>query len=133
METGDALFRICGLGLLCAMGALLLKGKHSEFSFLLRIGIALMMGGALVLMAKILLERASPIVRDTMLAPYATVMIKALGIAMLCGTCSDICRDCGEQTMATGVEMAGNLSILGLCLPLIQEIFSYASNLLSAT
>ena len=64
------------------------------------------------------------------LGEYASLMIKAVGIAVICATCGDVCRECGAASVASGVETAGNLAILGLCLPLLRELLDDAALLL---
>ena len=52
------------------------------------------------------------------------VMIKALGIALVSKFCSDICRDCGENTIALGVESVGRMAMISLCLPILADILA---------
>ena len=42
-----------------------------------------------------------------------------------------ICKDCGEGTVAGGIELGGKLAILLICIPLIGELIGYASEILS--
>jgi stage III sporulation protein AD len=58
------------------------------------------------------------------------VMLKGLGIALVGRFCSDICRDCGEQTLANGVESVGRIAIFALSVPMLVEILSFAYELL---
>ena len=64
------------------------------------------------------------------LTEYATILIKALGIAILTQCCAEICRECGEGGTASGIELVGKIEILLLCLPLIDEILTVAKQLL---
>ena len=122
---------VCGIGLLCALSTLLLRTRSGEVALLLRIGGLVLLTGALVVSVREPLSELRAIIEGEGLGKYVTVMLKALGIAVLCGTCGDICRDCGEGSIATGVETAGNLMILSLSLPLIREILGVAAELLS--
>ena len=45
--------------------------------------------------------------------------------------CSDICKDCGEGSLAFGVESAGKLCVVYMCLPLVADILGYAGKILS--
>ena len=64
------------------------------------------------------------------LGEYASLMLKAVGLAIVCSTCADVCRECGAPQIATGVESAGNLAILSLCLPLLRDLLLDAEALL---
>ena len=122
---------ICGIAILCAVSALLLRVKSGEFATLLRVAGILLIVGMILWMAEDVLGSFDDVLDAGALGEYALVMLKAIGIALLCSTCGNICRDCGESTIASGVEIAGNLMILSLCLPLIREILGYAAELLS--
>ena len=62
---------------------------------------------------------------------YATILLKALGIAFLTHCAADLCKESGEVGLATGVESVGKLEILLLCLPLMEELLAVAKGLLS--
>lgn len=124
-------FSLCGVGLLCAFSALLLRTKSGELALLLRVGGLVLMTGILVLSMREPLRELHGLVEGQEISEAVTVMLKALGIALVCGVCGDICRDCGEGSIATCVESAGNLMILSLSLPMIREILTVVAELLS--
>ncbi len=128
---GSELLQICGLGVLCAMAALILRSRGGEFSALLRVGGLILMTGIVWLSARDAIGEMGDLLSSSTLSSYAGVMLKAVGIAVLCATCGDICRDCGEASIASCVEVAGNLLILSLCIPILREILGYASSLLA--
>lgn len=57
------------------------------------------------------------------------LLIKAVGISLLCGIASDICRDFGENTLANGVENAGKAAIIVLSLPVVKYLLQGAQSL----
>ncbi len=124
------LLRICGVGVLLAVVCLLLKQMKSDLLPLVRVG------GTVLILSMILspisdaMGELLALVGDGSIEPYAKVMIRALGISLLCKIASDVCRDAGESGIGSGVELAGKLTILLLCVPLIKELLSYASRLL---
>ena len=124
-------FSLCGVGLLCAFSALLLRTKSGELALLLRVGGLALMTGVLVLSMREPLSELRGLVEGQAISDAVTVMLKALGIALVCGICGDICRDCGEGSIATCVETAGNLMILSISLPVIREILDVVAELLS--
>ena len=65
------------------------------------------------------------------LPKYIEAMIKALGVAFITHICATLCRDCGENGLASGVEFAGKLEILMLCAPLISKVIGYVSQMMS--
>jgi stage III sporulation protein AD len=57
-------------------------------------------------------------------------MLKGLGVALLGRLCSDICRDCGEQTLASGIESVGRIVIFSLSLPMMSDVLALAGEML---
>lgn len=50
------------------------------------------------------------------------VMLKALGLALTAQIASDICKDSGENALASAVELAGKLGIVLMALPVAAEL-----------
>lgn len=126
----NELIRVCALSLVCAIGALILKGINSQSVSALRICGIIAVFGIAVAAAGAIFSQTAELVDISVVGEYAVRMLKALGLAMLSGIGADICRDCGENTVATGVETVGNLAILSLCIPLFSELIGYARSLL---
>ena len=63
---------------------------------------------------------------------YFTIMLKGLSIAFLCECACDICRDCGESSIASKVEFAGKVELLLLSLPLLRSVIELSKDLLSS-
>ncbi|ABS42278.1 stage III sporulation protein AD [Clostridium botulinum] len=53
---------------------------------------------------------------------YLTTVFKILGIAYLATFCSEICKDAGENSLASKVEFAGKILILGLAIPILMAV-----------
>ncbi|MBR4799329.1 MAG: hypothetical protein IK047_03610 [Clostridia bacterium] len=58
------------------------------------------------------------------------IMLKALSVALCCRFGSDICRDCGENTLAEKVELAGRTGMLLLGLPIIKQLLDAARDMM---
>ena len=61
---------------------------------------------------------------------YFSVMLKALAISFCCRMSAEICRDCGEDMLASRVELAGKAGIVLLSLPIISQLFDIAKDML---
>lgn len=59
-----------------------------------------------------------------------SVMLKGLGISVLSETASNICKDCGEASLASKVELASKVSILILSLPLLTSILELSKEMM---
>ena len=126
---------MCGVAVLSAVVICALGKYFGALGAALRIG-----GGILIFgMAAALLGESVGEIRSLLSFGKGTegfsegtfsLMLKALGIAFVSKFCADVCRDCGENTLAGGVESAGKIAMISLCLPILVEILSRASQIL---
>lgn len=65
----------------------------------------------------------------TGLPQYFTLLLKAVGISLVCGVAADICRDFGEGSLANGVESVGKGAIILLALPVAEYLLELAVGL----
>jgi stage III sporulation protein AD len=61
---------------------------------------------------------------------YLTTLLKILGIAYIAEFGAQICRDAGEGTIASKIEMVGKILILVLALPIFAAIMEVIVRLL---
>lgn len=125
------LWRICGLSILCTVAAWLLARLGGELVGPVRVAGGVLIFGVLILGMGETLSSLRELFGGSGVSRYADLMLRALGLSLLSTICSDLCRDCGEGSLAGGVEMAGKLSIVVLCLPLVEEIMEMAAEILS--
>ena len=109
--------------------AMIVKQWKSDFLPLLRLALALLFAFAAVNTAAPLLNYLNTLMGQSGTQTYAVILVKALGVAVLTQCCGDICRECGENGIASGVELIGKLEILLLSIPLIHEILGLAQKL----
>ncbi len=64
---------------------------------------------------------------------YLPYLLKSMGISLISSTASDLCRDCGEGSVASKLEMLGKCEIVVLSLPLLRELLSLAEELMRLT
>lgn len=64
------------------------------------------------------------------ITPYIKIMLKILGISMLAGLLSDLCRDNGENTLANQTELSAKIIILVTALPLFSTIINIMTGIL---
>ena len=121
------LIKICALSLVCTAAYLILSALGAQISFGAKLASTVLIGGALAVMAEPVIAEILSFSKDhEELGRYAGTVLRAVGIAVLSRLCADICRDCGESTLASGVEIALRLEILVLCIPLVREIIGAA-------
>ena len=119
-------------GLVGTVLALILGQYRPEFRMLVTAAVTLL------LMAMVL-EQLSPVLeqlRSTMeltglTGDYAAILFKAVGICLLTQLAGDVCRDSGESSIASKIELAARAAILLTAMPLIQEVLAWAWELMN--
>lgn len=125
------ILRYCALALLCALIVLIVRQWRSDLTVLIRLGCVLLFGSAAITAAAPLINYIRTLMGISGASPYAAIILKALGIAILTQISASLCRECGETAAASGVELVGRIELLLLALPLIGEILTAAQELLS--
>lgn len=62
-------------------------------------------------------------------APYIKLMLKVLGITLVTQFVGDICRDNGENALASMTESVAKILVVSMVLPLFETIISVVSGL----
>ena len=119
-----------GVGVLCAVAALVLRECKSPFSPLLTL-----LGGTLLLTA--LLPRLSPLLTwaATLEAALPLAVGETVGKVLAAGFLSsmgkEICQELGAPSLGGKIELAGRVEILLLSLPVLTELYTRVEALLA--
>ncbi len=123
-------YSVAAFAIICVICVMIAKSFKSELHFAIRLCASVLIAGAAVAMLSPLLKYINELANQTLVGDLFSLLLKALGITLLCKICGDICRDCGEGAIASGVETIGKIEILILCVPLIERIFTSAFEIL---
>ncbi len=123
--------KLCMVAITGICAAMVVKQWKSDLLPLLRLALTLLFAFAAVSAAAPLVEYLQSLTERSSFFEYASLLFKALALAILTQCCAQICRDCGENSVANGVETVGKIQILLLSLPLMKDLFEIASTLLS--
>lgn len=123
--------RLCAAGLVVTLVLVLLRSWNPSFELPMKLSAAILFVGLLLGLSRPLISYVSSLLSSSAAAPYAEILLRALGVAILTETVSGICRECKETSVASYLEIAGRLEILILCLPLMEEILESVKGLLS--
>ncbi|MEL4106213.1 stage III sporulation AC/AD family protein [Oscillospiraceae bacterium WX1] len=58
-----------------------------------------------------------------------SIVFKAVGISIITKLSADVCRDAGQSSVASGVELAGSFAALYLALPLFETVITMIQSL----
>ena len=122
---------IVGLAILTAVLATLMRRYHKEYAMLLSV-----LGGGLILF--MIFQNFTPAlssITDMLSASgvsgeYTIILIKTLGTCFLAQFAADACRDAGESSLASKVELAGKVAVILMAFPLFEAIANTAITLI---
>lgn len=116
-----------GICLIAAAVGTLLKNYKSEYSMMVTA-----VAGAVIFISAILsVAGAVNKFRELLLSAninlsYFKLALKALGISVITGFISDICRDFGQTTLAMRAEFAGRCAVFIISVPLLTTLLEIA-------
>ena len=134
MDVFSIVLRACGIGIITAICVVIVGQLSGGYAVALRIGGAVILFGVFLLVLESTIGAMKELILDGResdgVAKALGTMLKALGIALLSRFCADICRDCGEGTLAGAVESIGRIAIFALSVPVMIEIIGVAKDML---
>ena len=122
---------VCAFSLISLCVVVLVKQLRQELVPLTVAVIGVVFLGYLIINLKPVLDFISNTAKESGMGGYFTILIKALAVALSCQVCAEICRDCGENTLASKVELAGKIGIIILSLPILQQLLTMAKEMLA--
>ena len=123
--------KLCAVGILVTVISVVLQRWNPQFELPVKLSSAILFMGAVLLLAMPLVSYVFGLLEESAASPYATIVMRALGVAVVSETVAGICRESKEASVASYIEMAGRLEILILCLPLMEEILQSVKGLIS--
>ena len=119
-------------GLVGTVLALILGQYRPEFRMLVTAAVTLLLMAMVLEQLSLVLEQLRSTMELTGLTgDYAAILFKAVGICLLTQLAGDVCRDSGESSIASKIELAGRAAILLTAMPLIQEVLAWAWELMN--
>lgn len=129
----ELLFKVCALGAISSLLILLVKKMGAEIGVLLKvtagIAVAAICFGAVSPIIEYVRELAS-FTEQGGIGEAVELLLQVLAVAIVAHISANICRDCGEATLATYVEFGGKAEIIILCLPIIKNVLDMTLSLI---
>ena len=127
------IYKIIGIAVIGAAAAVVLRPTRPEMGMM----VSLACGIIILSISFQLIGQATESIEQIFLRAgteqeHIQILFKCLGVCILSQIGSDTCRDCGENAIASKVELAGKLTILIIGLPLFSDLLSIAVELLNA-
>jgi len=117
------ILQIVGVGLAAAVLVVVLRKERPDMALLLSLAagvvIFLFIVPQVAQVARLLEELT---VRAHVKLLFITSILKIIGIAYLSEFAGQVCRDAGQEAIASKIEMAGKIIILALAIPIISAV-----------
>lgn len=111
---------------LCVVSAVVLvflKQIRPEFALLFKLAVLAFIGITIITALSSVLSATEEIQNlFSQNGVLVKILLKALGLSVTAQLAADICRDCGEQTLAAAVETVAKLSVLLMALPMAKQL-----------
>ena len=125
------IFAVAALGITGALLAVTIKNTRPE----LAVAVSLATGVILLFyifdaLSGVVSEFSSIIERTGIDGNYFKIALKACVIAYVTQFAAELCRDAGENAVATKVELCGKVSVVVLCVPVISGFLDAMGGLL---
>jgi stage III sporulation protein AD len=122
---------IVGLGLIGSILLVVVRVQRPEMAVQLSIAIGaiifLSLVGKLIEVVQLLMDLA---LRSSVNRTYLTVLLKVIGVAYITEFGAQICKDAGENSVASKIEFAGKVMIMVMALPILLAILEMVMRLL---
>ncbi len=126
------IFKIVGIAITGAILSLSLKDYRQELSVCIGIitGIILLISVAEGL-GGIFSQTEQIILKSGVKTDYLTAILKVVGISFITQFSAEVCRDAGQNAIASKLEISGKILILTFTLPIISDFLDICINALN--
>ena len=125
------ILQIVGLGIVAAVIIIVLKAQKPEIAVQISIitGIVIFLLVAAKLSA--IMDMLQSFSEKAHINPvYFTTVLKILGIAYIAEFGAEVCKDAGEASIASKIELAGKVIIVVLAVPIITSLLELITRIM---
>lgn len=123
--------QIVGLGVIATVIVIILKAYRPEMamqvSILTGVVIFLMVAGKIASVIDVLNTYVSETSIDM---TYISTLLKIIGIAYITEFGAEVCKDAGEASIASKIELAGKVVIILLAIPIITSLLDMITKIM---
>ncbi len=125
------IFKIAGIGIAATVLAVFVKNQKPEFSIQVSIVAAVVIFVSAFPYLKTIVAMFNDISQKIGLeSRYISLVFKVIGIAYVGQFASELCRDAGENAVATKIEFAGKTIIMTLSMPVLYSLLEIVNEII---
>ena len=126
------IFKIAGLGIAAVAIAVFVKNWKPELAMQISLSAAIVILITVLPYLKTAINMLKDISEQTGLDnSQIGLVLKVVGIAYIAQFASELCRDAGENAVATKIELAGKIIIMTLSMPVIYRLMGIVNDIIS--
>lgn len=125
------MIKITAIALISLVLIIFLKNSNREFAFLLTVASSIILFSIVINDFFQVIEKVNDISSQIKnLNSYVSLMVKILGITLITQFVIDLCRDSGENALASQTEITSKIIILIMIMPLFEAVMNVVAGLL---
>lgn len=122
---------VVGIAIVSTAFAILLKQYKPEYSMAISlIGTLVIFSIVLASMIPIFSVIRTLMAKVSFSSEYIKIIMKCLGVCYLTEIASQICKESGQLSISSKVELGGKVAVLIISLPMFEELLSVALELI---
>lgn len=120
------ILQIVGIALIGTFIALVLKQHQPTFAMLVSIFVGIVIFMFVADKISEIVQTISGIAQvSNVNMKYFTIILKVIGISYIAEIATQITKEAGQSSIATKIEMAGKVIIIGMSIPIITAIIQF--------
>lgn len=125
------MIKISGIVIISLLLIIFLKESKREFAFILSIAVSVILFVTLINDFQGIISAINNLTNSVEnISNYISLLVKILCISLLSQFVIDLCRDAGENALASQTEIASKILILVMTLPLFESVIEIITGLL---
>lgn len=122
---------IVGIAVIALILSVFTKNYNKTFSTIIIIAASILIFFQVINGMSIIFESINNLSSNIKpVSEYIKLMIKVLGITLISQFVSDLCRDAGENALASGTETAAKIIVITMILPLFETVIKIVMGLI---
>lgn len=125
------MIKISGIVIVSLLLIIFLKESKREFAFILSIVVSVILFVTIINDFQDIISAVNNLTNSVEnISNYISLLVKILCISLLSQFVIDLCRDAGENALASQTEIASKILILVMTLPLFESVIEIITGLL---
>ena len=122
---------IVAVGIIGALFTIIIRQYKPEFAIISSIITAVILLSYVISIALPVISDIKSMINKTSISfKHLSILLKSVGICYLTQFASDVCRESGQTSISTKIELAGRVAICLISLPLFHDLISIIESII---